>query len=360
MNYLFISASLKNNNASKDSFFSLFQDGLYTEFNTETINLSGDVEFMIKRDEQFIFDKKPIQSEIRITKMLVNTSPLLKSEENHRTAKTYLLNRIIDYPKKEIISATKVSMFSQCPVKYELTYELGFPTIFNVIKRFSNEKYDFNDKEDEELKSYASVKGRIVHEVLKENPGVEEIDKLVENLLSAEKMFERESTGKLKENIIIELTGFCSSQFYKSLTQYKEFYNEYEIYAEEGENYLYGIVDKFVIEKDKLIIIDYKTDDIGLKELDKRAADYFQQLTFYAYVLSKYFKSYDKYELLLVFTKYPDSVVTKSITTGDLSKFKEQLNLAINNIQNRIFLPNYNHCSSCHFTIKENKCIKPL
>jgi ATP-dependent helicase/nuclease subunit A len=358
MNYLFISATRKNNNAAKDSFLSFLQIGLNTDFNTDTINLSGDVEFMSKRDEQFIFDKKLVQSEIRFTKKLEAPYPLLKPEEKNSTDKTYLLNRIVDYPKKEIISATKVSMFSQCPVKYELTYELGFPTIFNVIKRYTNEKYDFNNKEDQELNAYANIKGRIVHEVLKENPDAEEIDQLVNNLLSIERIKKQDTLFQLEENIKKELKGFCQSEFYKSLAQYKEFRNEYEIYAEEGENYLYGIIDKFVVEKDKLIIIDYKTDDVDLNTIYKRALDYFHQLTFYAYVLSKYFKSYDKYELLIVFTKYPDNVVSKNLTGSELSKFKEQLNTAVSHIQNRRFLPNYNHCSSCHFTIEGNKCIK--
>jgi len=358
MNYLFISATQKNNNASKDSLLSFLQNGLNTNFNTDKINLSGNVEFMSKRDEQFIFDKKPVQSEVKITKKLEGTDLLLRYEEKHSTDKIYLLNKIIDYPKKEIISATKVSMFSQCPVKYELTYELGFPTIFNVIKRFSNEKYNFNNKEDEELKSHANIKGKIMHEVLKENPAVTDIDKLVDNLLSAEKINEQVTFIQLKENIKKELTEFCGSEFYNNLSKYKEFRNEYEIYTEEGENYLYGIIDKFVVEKDKLIIIDYKTDDIELNALNKRAVDYFQQLTFYAYVLSRYFNSYDKYELLIVFTKYPDNVVAKSLTGSELAKFKEQLNKAVNNIQNGIFIPNYNHCSSCHFTIEGNKCIK--
>ena len=47
--------------------------------------------------------------------------------------------------------------------------------------------------------------------------------------------------------------------------------SEFEIYCEEGEHYLYGIIDKLIIETDKLIIVDYKTDNISQEQLISRA-----------------------------------------------------------------------------------------
>jgi ATP-dependent helicase/nuclease subunit A len=359
MNCLFISAAHKNYNASRDSFFSFLQTGLKKDFNCESIVISDEVEFMTQKEDRFSFDKKTVETEIKIIKKIDAVNIPEIDDENKSVEKVYLLQKIEERPSKEIISATKVSMFAQCPVKYELTYELGFPTIFNVIKRYSNNHYNFNSKEDEELRFFADVKGRIIHEALKENPENEEIENLINNLMQMETINEPDAAVQLKIKIIKELNEFCKSDFYQSIKKQKKFYNEYEIYAEEGDNYLYGIIDKFIIELDRLVIIDYKTDDIELIAVNKRAEDYFQQLTFYAFVLSRYYKSYDKYELIIAYTKYPDKVVSKNLLLNDLIKYKEQLSALTNKMQDRIFKPNYDHCSSCHFTLEGNKCIKP-
>lgn len=360
MNYLFISSTHDNYKAVKDSFLHFFQSSLNSDLRNDPIVLSDEIEFMLQDGGKFIFTRKPVQTEVKVLQKLDNSISIKPANKEVDSNKKYLLNKITDTPSQEFISATKISMFSQCPVKYELTYELGYPTILNVLKQFTKNLYDFNNKEDEELSTYASVKGKIIHEVLKGNYAVQEIDGVVNKYLSAENIGDGNKFNQLKVNIENDLSKFYSSDIYKRLSSYSNYKNEYEIYAEEGENYLYGIIDKFIIDNDRLIIIDYKTDDIELSAINKRADDYFQQLTFYAYVLSKYYANYNKYVLQIVFIKHPESVVTREITLKELDNFRKILQNNINKIQNRIFKPNLEHCSSCHFTLEGNKCIKPL
>lgn len=358
INYLFISAMHKDYASQQNSFFSFFQSAFKNKLNGDSIILSDTVEFMKQEGDKFIFEKKPFSTEIKILKTIIDSSPIYQSNEEFTSNKKYLLNKIKDVPSREFISATKISMFTQCPVKYELTYELGYPTILNVIKHFTENQYDFNNKEDEELRQYSSAKGRIIHEILKDNPKLEELELLINNYFGAENIVDSKIRAQLLVSIKNDLVKFFESDFYKRLSAYQKFQNEYEIYTEEGENYLYGIIDRLILEKDHLIIIDYKTDNIELSEINKRAEDYFSQLTFYAYVLSKYYLEYDKFILQIVFIKHPNEIVKRIISKTELNKYQILLKNNIDSIQNRIFKPNYNHCASCHFALEGNKCIK--
>ncbi|MDQ7817100.1 MAG: UvrD-helicase domain-containing protein [Melioribacteraceae bacterium] len=358
MNYLFISASHKKNQSHRDSFFDLLQKGLQNDFSGDLIQLQGDIEFMKQDQEKFTFRKKKGNTEIRIIKEPVDYPAIVNSVADNVITKKYLLKKIIDLPKKEIISATKISMFSQCPVKYELTYELGYPSIYNIVKKFARNEYEFNSKEDEGLKNFSDVKGRVIHEVLKEDPKLENIESLVENYLTAEQINKNKILSQLKKNITDDLIGFRKSNIFNTLQSYSEFKNEYEIYSEEGDNYLYGIVDRLIFGKEKLIIMDYKTDDIKLDTILERATGYFQQLTFYAYILSKYFTDYHNYELQLVFIKHPDEIIIKKIDRDDMIVFQVELQDAINKIHKREYQANFKHCPLCHFAMEGNLCVK--
>lgn len=358
MNFLFISASHKNNLPHRDSFYELLQQGLGNDLSGDLIQLDDEIEFMAKRNDDYTFRKKRLNYEIVIIKKPVESTAIINIENHLQQTKKYLLGEIADLPKKEIISATKISMFSQCPVKYELTYELGYPPIFNIIKKFSENAYEFNSKEDDELKAYSSLKGRVIHNVLKDNDVIEKIESSVDNYLTAELVNSPDAAEKLKRTIIQDLSIFYQSNIFKTLQSNQEFRNEYEIYCEEGDNYLYGIVDKLIFSKDGLIIVDYKTDDIRTDLIPERAAGYFKQLTFYAFILSKYFIDYNKFVLHLVFIKHPDQVVTKELNRSDLITFRKELLDAITKIHDREYRANLNHCQQCHFAMEGNLCIK--
>lgn len=356
MNYLFISSTL-NKNPSGGSFLEMFRAGLNINFENRQLLLSGDVLFMIKKNESFNFKKNTISTEIGLASEFKELPPL-KTGETENTGKKILLQKISDRPKKEIISATKISMFTQCPVKYELTYELGYPTVYNMLKKYSANEYEFNSKEDEELKQYAEIKGRIIHSLLSENVERANIDVVLGIYMASESINNPEQILKLRKSVSDTLNRFFDSRIFKEILNFTDFRNEFEIYAEEGDNFLYGIVDRLIIEKERLLIIDYKTDDIDKEMIENRAADYYQQLNFYAYILSKFFTEQKYFDLQLVFLKYPDQTVIKRIDRNDLMKYRNGLVSSINNIQDKYYKPNLDHCGKCHFSLEENKCVK--
>ena len=78
-----------------------------------------------------------------------------------------------------------------------------------------------------------------------------------------------------------------------------------------------------IFDGKKILIYDYKTDDIEKKEIKKHAEYYLMQLKFYLYIASKLFREFDLFEGSLVFVKHPDDVVTLSYDKVKIKKKKK-------------------------------------
>ncbi len=355
-NYLFISAELKKEEPNKNSFLYLILKGLNADCSANELNLSSEVQFMKLMNGEYKFYNKNVSLNIPIIKMIEEVEPLKHSGDVQKE-KIILTQKIYDRPKREIISATKISMFTQCPVKYQLTYELGYPTIYNLVKERSNE-FEFNLMEDDELRQYAQLKGKLIHTVLKEEVSREELSKYLMTHLSLESFSNDSERNDFQNSLLNAIEKYYDSNTYQLISKSDNYKNEFEVYCEEKEHYLYGIIDKLIIEKDKLVIIDYKTDNVSYDQLNSRAVSYIPQLTFYAYVLSKLYKSYKNFQLRLVFLKFADELIVKDINRTDLDKYSSELDESIHKIYNSDYKPNLQHCSSCHYALEGNKCIK--
>ena len=361
MDQLFVCAThkefKKEFKAECDSFFQYFSEGLNIDYSAENFELSGPVKFMINKNGAFEFFDEDKYLKVNLTKNVDYKSSIKKPAKGNIAAKKFLIDKIEDEQQREFVSATKISMYSQCPVKYQLTYDLGYSSIYNMIKLSQND-FEFNNKEDDELKQYANIKGTIIHSILKDEIGKNEINKSINLYLHSETVNDPESFTALKKNIIEDLKWFYESKVYSEINNYKNYNNELEVYCENGDNYLYGIIDKLVYQENKLIVIDYKTDDISIEQIDQRAENYFPQLEFYALILSKLHKNINSFELRLIFIKHPDDTKIKTIGFNELNSYKIQLDRAIENITKRNYKPNLDHCSRCHFALKGDKCVK--
>jgi ATP-dependent helicase/nuclease subunit A len=356
INYLFIT-TFSNNKNMKDSFFDLFINGLELDLNTEKVSISEDVEFMKAGTGGYTFNKKPVSLTIPIIKTIDEEIKAADNQSNAFTAKRILINTINDLTENEIISATKISMYSQCPVKYQLTYELGYSTIFKIVKTKEMD-FEFNMIEDDEIKKYAQLRGKIIHAVLKNDLKNDAMYNFIFNTISVEEALTGKSIELFVRTIIDDIEQYYKSNAYNEIISLKNFKNEYEIYCREGNHYLYGIVDKLIIEQDKLTIIDYKTDNVSFENLSERSKEYLPQLMFYAYVLSKHYSKIEKYSLRLVFLKHADEVIVKEISFSELINFGKIIRESIAKIYTYDFIPNLDHCARCHFALEGNKCIK--
>ena len=358
INFLFITATHKEFNCKPGSFLNLFSEGLAADFSVNEIDLSSNIEFMKFSGDKYESFTRPLSLTIPITKKLDETISRLDEPEKSEGEIILLTQKINDVPKSEIISATKISMFTQCPVKYQLTYELGYSTVYKLIKEKTNE-YEFNSNEDDELRPFGQLKGKLIHAALKDEIRGEKLKTFLLNKIIAEDFSENEAVrDKFIMTTADEIEQFYKSAIYSEISSMKNFKNEFEIYCEEGEHYLYGIIDKLIIEKEKLIIIDYKTDNISSEQLASRAADYLPQLKFYAYILSKLFSECNRFELRIVFLKHAALPASYQINRDEIKIFGNELNEAISKIYSEQFKPNLNHCSKCHFALEGNKCVK--
>ncbi len=360
INYLFISGTHKDFKLRNNSFFQILSEGLKTDFRTKNIFITKKVQFMRIADGKHEFFSKEVPAEItfidQIEEPEINSADP-KIVENEKTDLTEIIS---DLPEREIISATKISMFTQCPVKYQLTYELGYSAVHNLVKK-EKSNYEFNANEDVELMPYAQFRGKLIHAILKDEIRETELEQYISGLVALEIPSEKVNDRvKLLESIINEIRFYYSSAQHKEISGYINYKNEYEVYCSEGKNYLYGIIDRLVIENEKLIIIDFKTDNVKEEQINARAADYMPQLKFYAYVLSKLFADFKKYELRLVFLKHPDSPVKHYLDAAGLSSYQSELGLAIDSINSGNYKQNLTHCSKCHFSMEGNKCVKNI
>jgi len=357
--YLCVVSSHKNFEFEKGSLADYLFNSLGQKINNLPVKISGGLTYLLKINDRF--EKKVFNEEIII--------PVLENIElqefNYNSGGDaigkieILTGEISKREKNEFISASKISVFTQCPVKYYLTYEIGFAKLYKRMRTLK-ENYEFNRKEDEQSSYLADLRGLIIHSVLEKDLPPEKIEDFVKETIdksTAADVSEKKSYQKVEKTIIEDLKRYYSSGTYLKLKSYLRYKNEFEVYAAEKDYFLYGIVDKIVYDNEKIIIIDYKTDSVKKEEISGRAESYFNQLMFYAYSVSKSMKKEYQYELWIVFIKHPEETVKRSCTLQEIEKYRDGLEIIIPKIRDNIFVKNLSHCSRCHLSGADNNCI---
>ena len=354
--YLFISGTHKEFKATEGSFFQLLQKGLQGDLSQNEIMLEGNVEFLKMENEKLISLSDRVELKIGIIHDVDAADQIIEKEKPAVIEKRLLNGKIIDLPENEIISATKVCMYEQCPVKYELTYELGYSPILKLIKE-SESIYEFQPNEEESSAKFAQLRGKIIHKALSGESFPGEVRKFLHNELIREE-FDALQIDRMIDSLQEDLENFFKTKCWQELKNVSKYENEFEVYCKDGNSFLYGIIDKLIYENDSLTIIDYKTDSVKENKLTERAESYFPQLKFYAYVLNKLYPNVDKFKLRLIFLKHPDEIFIKTIDKKELIEFSSVIGNAADNIYKQNFIPKTSHCSQCQFAMEGNKCIK--
>ena len=219
-------------------------------------------------------------------------------------------------------------------------------------------KEDIPDEGYEEKRSItAEWKGSIIHKILqKDNLSLspEEVEKIIRT------EFDSTIPGgitSLSKEISRKLSDLNKSEIYNEISSYKKAFNEYEIYVNDEDYFLHGIIDKLIIEEEKAVIIDYKTNSIKREEICDRASLYFHQLKFYSYIVSRFFKKLTSFELRLIFINFPGEDVKEIISLDEVKAFGEQIREMVHQIRQNQFNQNLSHCQDCNFAAKNSKCI---
>jgi len=355
VNYLFISA-IKGKNFSKNSFIDLVYKGLKIDPETDYHILTGRLKFL--KDSNTDTEENLV---VRIpVKDSVDTEDLYKNREDKKTEDFKLLSgKIEDHAKREIISASKVALFSQCKRKYELTYEFGYSKLFMKFYDLIN-NFEFNTKEEENAGSLGAIKGRVIHKILEKEIIFEQFTQIIPQYIN-EEIGNLVVTEDEKNNLALIITNdlekYYQSESYQYIKKFDEYFNEFEVYSKENENYLYGIIDKLIFSKNKVLIIDYKTDDIDFDEVNERGEIYLPQLQFYAYIISKLYPEKETFEVRLIFIKHPEKNYIKEYTVKEISEFRNIVEEYVNSVKNKTYEKNIKHCHKCYFFLNKKMCI---
>jgi len=359
-NYLFISASHKDFNFKKESFISLLMKGLDIDnFSMENIIVNDNLTFLSYTEEGgYENPVRYIQLNIPVTKVMLhhmhNLEHAIKPDINEFLIN---VNSIPDFEEEEIISATKIAVFNQCPVKYQFTYEFGYLNLFKQYKG-SIEEPDFSSNSEDEL-SIGDIKGNIVHSILEKEISTAGLPEYTE-LLIRKSLDVTENSDKInyfKQVILDELSFYFNSTLYSEIKSFSQYYNEYEIYCKNNDYYLYGVIDKLIIDGSRAIIVDYKTDAVTKDKVDSRINNYLPQLMFYAFLVCRHFPDIENLELRLVFIRLPDEKVSFTLTRQEAELFGNKISEIVKDIRTKTFTKNLQHCYSCYYAVN-NHCIK--
>jgi len=378
-NNLFISGSLKkDDNTSPNSFLALLQKGLGMDFNSQSFEIKSKLNFLQFENNKYLTSEKEFSTNVKIVKDVEYVPPILNNDQNENDKKELKIYSIDDNPKGEIISATKISVYKQCPLKYHLTYDLGFSSLYQNYKKWLlqtnvKKRYEFNAREDESLFNlneiaeyknileFSDVKGRIIHSILQKEIGMNQFDNFIEDAIINEisgSSIDEKRKEIFKKDISTDLINFYKSNVYSELKNFQNYFNEYEIYTKENDYFLYGIIDKLIIDEDNAIIVDYKTDSISEEDLKEKSHNYFNQLRFYSYLVNRLFNKIKSFELRLIFIKLPEQPQILRQSNKDFEAIKKEIQLMVTDIRNQNYVKNLDHCASCGYSLKNKKCVK--
>lgn len=360
---LYICGKIKND-PQKNSFLRFLSDALSIDFkNEDKFILQQKVE--VRNNISGKNDTLNLNLEIPITKTLCEpkiTDPPIQ----HIPVFSMKLESNSDEQEEEIISATKVAIFNECPTKYFLTYEVGYSPLLEFTSRkiidndaiidLENTIDNSGSETPRKTKISAALRGEIIHKLLELEMKLNEIDGWLPSQTEIYNLgeidFNNFSTG-LKEILHI----FYSSQIFKEIIKYENCKKEFQIYLKEKDYYLFGIIDRIIIDEDSIWLIDYKTDKLKKSEIQKKQSRYFTQLKFYALLAAKYFPNVKTIRASIIFLEFPDHAVEFTTTQTEALNFSDEVFQVVNAVRKNNFTKKLEHCKDCFFSNDKNRCI---
>ncbi|MGE5401035.1 MAG: UvrD-helicase domain-containing protein [Ignavibacteriales bacterium] len=360
-NFLFISASHSGYKFHEESFMNLIIQAIQLRLPGEKAEINFDLSFLKAGEEGYSNYIRKMTLEIPVINDINNVPAVEPGQPSFAlSGKKLMINNIEDTPEGEIISATKIAVYTQCPLKYYLTYELGYGKLFRYFKP-DLISYDLKTREEEDNHLFTDIKGKVIHAVLEKELLPSQCGNMIAELIKNELSFSEatdENITALKNNISRDLDRYFNSKIFSELSSYAVYRNEFKIQCRESDYYLFGIIDRLIISDDRAIIVDFKSDEISAHEINGRAESYLPQLKFYAYLTGRLYPQINSIEVWLVFIRFPDEAVKITLSKGELEAIGIELNGVADRIRNRKFAGNLFHCSNCHYSHKNGKCIK--
>ena len=368
MDHLIISGELKEDQSlNSDSFLFLIKRGLNIDFSGREFILQGDLSYLKQDKNSFFISTNILKSHIPIQYSIEADDSFKLPVKNKSDYQVINIKKIEPPAEKDIISATKVAVYYQCPTKYLLTYEFGFGMINSLDQQNNNQFIELEpntsgneegeiDSETGYIKISGSIKGNLIHSLLEQEVPAANLDDEVTRFCTKNGITGN-ALSENKKSIISELQGFFKSDIYLQINSYNNYKNEFEVYVKDEGTFLYGIIDKIIFTDDELIIVDYKSDDITEDEIESRSNNYLIQLKFYLFIAHKLFSNYKTFRLILVFIKHPEKPVIKNFNIEEFFLVKREISDIIKGIIHKNFYKRIEHCGICVYSDKKKRCL---
>jgi len=367
--FLFITQTDDGKSFKRNSFAALINEGLDLDLSKESFEMKGELTFLNKKNENYFNSTKEIQLNIPINRNIQTNDSVDEEERIDVINQKLNLKQIKDSSVGEVISATRFSTFSDCPMKYNLLYNYKIGDLFHQSckktfssKFSSHEDYNRNElnsyllDDESKMDDYAKYKGKLIHYILCKNISKQELAHFVKEQLKNK--FDEKNTTSLEDEILSDLQLLFNSNEFNFINSFPTYKNEFEVYLKEDDFYLFGILDKLIITDKKLVIIDYKTDNIKRNEINIRAEKYLPQLKFYSYIISRLFNKKQEIEGRLIFIKFPENPFVFNYDELSDKKIKSTITSMINSIRNNNYSVNLDACKECIFSDGDSRCIQ--
>ena len=348
--YLIISMNMPNEKIVKDSFADMILSTFSSVSENDQIKLEDEIAFMKLDNDKYITESKKVEYLLKLVRYI---EPIKAYDDNVQLGKEnkYSVDtrKIFSTEKNEIISASKISLFLNCPKKYELTYEFGYGELTKLFRESID--FEFSYKE-EENSIPGNIVGNIVHEILAKNSTIDKIDediKLILNHNESDVILNPKQKDKLFTDIKEIIGKYYSSNSYERLREFGDSFNEIEFYKKENDYYLYGIIDKLIVSQNKIRIVDYKSDKVNSANFTDKKNTYLNQLMFYAYLLTSKYPDYDEFELNLIFLRDDSFSYKWDINKTTILTFGEIISQSVIKIRNGIFSEQAEGCQDMKY-----------
>ncbi len=353
-----------NKKYNSKSFISSLNEAL-TISSPIPITIEDDVILLRKKDDSYYNITEHLNLSIRVTSFIDEKNIKHHIKENVDREYIIDLNKLERESEYQIISASKISVFEKCPIKYHLTYNIGLAKLFKLLpdlKKQNKEKIetlsDLIRKDEDEIivnsdrpffsnADYEKF-GQIIHELLEKNIPLE----------STKEYLSKKNENEEHTNQVINLLKvYYDSEVFKEINKYNNYKNEFEITLKEENVILKGIIDKIIFREDSILIIDYKTDNVEEENALKHYSQYEIQMKFYLYISMRFFEKIDKFSSRIIFLRNPDLYFDLDYNREKISDLKAEIFGLIKGIIDNKLEKNLNHCPNCIYFINNKKCI---
>ncbi len=322
--YLFLSATVKENKAKSYSMFKWLQDSLVKDGKSASFaDVLDYKDFYLNiihgydNDDVTQFDDKYFYQMIN---ELDKDDPGIAIE-----ADTHLVRAIPAKIYGRTFSATALMTFNKNPDEYYQRYHLGF---------FEGDYEQGLIEKTNDIDSL--LKGKIVHRFLEtyENEDLNPEDTL-EKILFDFEMYDRRIKDQMSAELLQISEMMKISKTGKKIFSCSEFKNEISLTMQLGEDFFTGTIDRIQRKQSgEWEIIDYKTNRITNEQLEKSGAKYEIQIKSYALLLAHLYPGQVNYKITFYFLAI-DNIFEKTFSQNDIRDITIEFKKIIAGIKNK-------------------------